>query len=90
MKRFLLICISAIMLMALFAGCRDSNVDVSPSPIITMSPSPSASPIISPNVSPDATGDGALGDVEDAVEKGVDDMKNGVDKMMEPSNGANG
>jgi hypothetical protein len=85
MKRTLIICLSALMLMASLAGCRNGST-ASPSPIVSTAPSAVPSNNVSP--SPDgstAKPDGILEDAGDALQDAGQGVENAVDDLLEPS-----
>ena len=83
MKRFLLVCSAAAMIVSVFTGCSNGRVDDTAPPAATLSPSPIVSP------SDDITDDVKRGidDMGDAVRDGAEDVKDGIEDMVESPRG---
>ena len=86
MKRILVICLAAMMLLASLAGCRSGNTNTSPSPSPIVSASPSASPHVpsSPNGNVNDT-DGIIDDAGDALQDTGHAVEDTVDDLVHPS-----
>ena len=82
MKRILVICLAALMLLASLTGCRSSDSKASPSPIVSASPDVSSSPSPSGNVNDT---DGIIDDAEDALEDAGHAVEDTVDDLVNPS-----